>query len=186
MEIDRESWGTFLASHQDRLRRMVALRLDERLRGRIDPSDVVQEAFLEAVERRPAYEREADPMPPFLWLRFLTLQRLQTTHRRHLGTRARDAGREVANQAMFAPAASSAALAAQLLGRDTRASEAAIRAERRRKRGQELRAIQPAGVPDRLYRLCGAPGTGCEAGTGPSPGGGSRAAAGEKTFQGSA
>jgi RNA polymerase sigma-70 factor (ECF subfamily) len=102
---------------------------------------VVQEAFLEAVERRPAYEREADPMPPFLWLRFLTLQRLQTAHRRHLGTRARDAGREVANQAMFAPAASSAALAAQLLGRDTRASEAALRAERKQKLQEALDAL---------------------------------------------
>ena len=54
--------------------------------GRIDPSDVIQEAFLEATERRADYEREAEPMPPFLWLRFLTLQRLQIAHRRHLGT----------------------------------------------------------------------------------------------------
>ncbi len=52
-------WGGFLAGHRDRLRRMVALRLDERLLGRIDPSDVIQEAFLEATEREADYEREA-------------------------------------------------------------------------------------------------------------------------------
>ncbi|MGO9469863.1 MAG: sigma-70 family RNA polymerase sigma factor [Isosphaeraceae bacterium] len=123
-------WGQFLSAHRDRLRRMVALRLDQRLRGRIDPSDVIQEAFLEVVERQSEYERQPDPMPPFLWLRFLTLQRLQLVHRQHLGTRARDAAREVSIHGKPFPAASSAALAARLLGHDTRASEAAIRAER--------------------------------------------------------
>ncbi len=123
-------WGQFLSAHRDRLRRMVALRLDQRLRGRIDPSDVIQEAFLEVVERRSEYERQPDPMPPFLWLRFLTLQRLQLVHRQHLGARARDATREVSIHGKPFPAASSAALAARLLGHDTRASEAAIRAER--------------------------------------------------------
>src|SRR5215831_3926779 len=67
-------WGEFLSTHRDRLRRMVALRLDHRLRGRIDPSDVIQEAFLEATGRRAEYDRQPDPMPPFLWLRFLALQ----------------------------------------------------------------------------------------------------------------
>ncbi len=127
---DRVDWGQFLSAHRDRLRRMVALRLDQRLRGRIDPSDVIQEAFLEVVERQSEYERQPDPMPPFLWLRFLTLQRLQLVHRQHLGTRARDAAREVSIHGKPFPAASSAALAARLLGHDTRASEAAIRAER--------------------------------------------------------
>jgi RNA polymerase sigma-70 factor (ECF subfamily) len=136
-------WGAFLSSHRDRLRRMVALRLDHRLRGRIDPSDVIQEAFLEATGRRAEYERQADPMPPFLWLRFLALQQLQLVHRRQLGTRARDAGREVSIDAVAYPAATSAALAAQLLGRDTRASEAAIRAERKRRLQEALEAMDP-------------------------------------------
>ncbi len=124
-------WGGFLAGHRDRLRRMVALRLDERLLGRIDPSDVIQEAFLEATERKADYEREPEPMPPFLWLRFLTLQRLQIAHRHHLGTEARNAGREISIHGVASPVASSAAIAAQLLGRETRVSEVAIRAERK-------------------------------------------------------
>jgi RNA polymerase sigma-70 factor, ECF subfamily len=56
---------------------------------------------------------------------------LQTVHRRHLGALARDAGREISIDGGRIPQAPSAALAAQLLGHDTRASEAAIRAERK-------------------------------------------------------
>ncbi len=63
---------------------MVQLRLDRRLQGRIDPSDVIQEAFVDAARRLAEYT--ADPaLPPFLWLRFLTAQRLITLHRIHLG-----------------------------------------------------------------------------------------------------
>jgi RNA polymerase sigma-70 factor, ECF subfamily len=143
VEADRADWGGFLSSHRDRLRRMVALRLDHRLRGRIDPSDVIQEAFLEATGRRADYAKQSDPMPPFLWLRFLTLQRLQIVHRRQLGTRSRDAMREVSIHAEAFPQATSAALAAQLLGRDTRASEAAIRAERKRRLQEALDGMDP-------------------------------------------
>jgi RNA polymerase sigma-70 factor (ECF subfamily) len=120
---------------------MVAIRLDDRLRGRVDPSDVIQEAFLEATVRREENARGAEPMPPFLWLRFLTLQRLQIAHRRHLGTRSRDAGREVPIRGLASPAASSAAIAAQLLGRDTRASEVLIRAERKLRLQEALDAM---------------------------------------------
>ncbi len=130
---DQVAWGQFLAGHRARLRKMVALRLDDRLRARVDPSDVIQEAFLEATARRESYAKEPEPMPPYLWLRFLTLQRLQIAHRTHLGTRARDVGREISIQGADLPAASSAAIAAQLLGRDTRASEVAMRAERKLK-----------------------------------------------------
>ncbi len=133
-------WGEFLAGHRDRLRRMVALRLDERLRGRVDPSDVIQETFLEATERREEYQRESEPMPPFLWLRFLTLQRLQIIHRRHFGP-LRDAARDLSIHRFASPAASSSAIAAQLLGRETRASEVALRAERKLKLLEALEAM---------------------------------------------
>jgi RNA polymerase sigma-70 factor, ECF subfamily len=143
IENDHADWGQFLSAHRSRLRRMVALRLDQRLRGRIDPSDVIQEAFIEATERRPECVRQADVMPPFLWLRLLTLQRLHLVHRRQLGTRSRHAGREISIHGGAFPAASSAALAAQLLGRDTRPSEAAIRAERKRRLEVVLESMDP-------------------------------------------
>jgi RNA polymerase sigma-70 factor (ECF subfamily) len=140
---DRAAWGAVLTGHRDRLRRMVVLRLDRRLQGRIDPSDVIQDAYLEAARRLPEYLREKAPMPLFLWLRFLTGQALQALHRRHLGAQARDAGREISIVGGRIPQASSAALAAQLLGHDTRASEAAIRAERKLRLEEALNSIDP-------------------------------------------
>jgi RNA polymerase sigma-70 factor (ECF subfamily) len=132
-----------LAEHRARLRRMVALRLDRRLQGRVDPSDVIQEAYLDAARRLPEYLREPEPMPVFLWLRFLAVQALQLVHRKHLGAQARDAGREISIHGGRMPQATSAALAAQLLGHDTRASEAAIRAERKLRLEQALNQMDP-------------------------------------------
>src|ERR1700741_3378828 len=89
----QRAWPGVLARHRGRLRRMVALRLDRRLQGRIDPSDVLQEACLEASARLGEYLQNPT-MPFFLWLRFLTGQKLVALQRRHLGTQKRAAGRE--------------------------------------------------------------------------------------------
>ncbi len=113
--------------HRGRLRLMVQLRLDRRVQARVDASDVLQEAFLDAAERYEDYQ--ASPtMPPFLWLRFLVGQRLLLAHRKHLGVKARAAAREVS---LFrgTPEANSESLAAQLLGRWSSPSHAAMRAE---------------------------------------------------------
>jgi RNA polymerase sigma-70 factor (ECF subfamily) len=123
-----ESLGPLFARYRDRLRRMVRLRLDRRLQGRIDPSDVLQEAYLEATQRAPEYAAEPT-MPFYLWLRFLTGQRLLVLHRQHLGTKMRDAGQEVSLYRGGMPMASSVSLAAQLLGQLTSPSLAAVRAE---------------------------------------------------------
>src|SRR4051812_22256257 len=80
---DTAALGRLLEEHRRRLRRMVRLRLDARLRGRVDPSDVLQKAFLEAARRLAEYLRNPR-MPFFLWLRFLTGQKLLTLRRRHL------------------------------------------------------------------------------------------------------
>jgi RNA polymerase sigma-70 factor (ECF subfamily) len=124
---------------------MVALRLDHRLRGRIDPSDVLQEAFLQAAQAWPTY-LERPEQSVFHWLRWLTRMTLQLFHRRHLGVQARDAGREVQLLDRPWPEATSAALAAQLLGRDTRPSVAAIRAERQRRLQEALNAMVSFGA----------------------------------------
>jgi RNA polymerase sigma-70 factor (ECF subfamily) len=139
---DRQVLGTLLARHQDRLRRMIALRLDRRLQGRIDPSDVIQEAYLEATARLAEYLRDPS-MPFFLWLRFLTGQKLVTLHRHHLGVQMRNAGQEVALYHGPLPEASSAALAAQLLGHDTHPSAAAIRAEMKIRVQEVLKNMDP-------------------------------------------
>src|SRR5229473_6302733 len=89
---DPQALGQVWDRYRDRLRRLVRLRMDRRLQGRVDPSDVLQEAFLDFQSRVEEYVRQPD-MPFFLWLRFLTGQRLQLLHRHHLGTQMRDAGR---------------------------------------------------------------------------------------------
>ena len=78
---DPHALAELFARYRDRLRRMVRLRLDRRLQGRLDPSDVLQEAQVEILRR--AAEYAADPrLPPFLWLRLITGQRLVALHRR--------------------------------------------------------------------------------------------------------
>ena len=73
---------------------MVRLRLDRRFQGRVDPSDVLQEAYLDVAQQLPHYLAKPE-MPFYLWLRLATGQRLMRIHRQHLGAAMRDAGREV-------------------------------------------------------------------------------------------
>jgi len=139
---DTAALGALLESHRKRLRRMVRLRLDPRLQGRVDPSDVLQEAFLQAAQRLAQYLREPK-MPFFLWLRFLTGQKLLELRRRHLGAEARDAGREVSLYQGAMPEASSACLAAQLMGKITAPLQAAIRAEMKLRLQEALNRMDP-------------------------------------------
>jgi RNA polymerase sigma-70 factor (ECF subfamily) len=126
---DEDALPALWQRYRARLQRMVRLRLDRRLQGRVDASDVLQEAYLDLSARLPDYARDRR-LPPFLWLRLVTGQRLMQVHRHHLGAAQRDAGREVSLYRGALPQASTASLAAQLLGRLTTASQAAIRAER--------------------------------------------------------
>src|SRR5688572_29228436 len=102
------------ARYRDRLRAMVRLRLNRRLQGRVDPSDVLQDAFLEISKHFEEYVR-APMMPFFLWLRYITGQTLIAVHRHHLGVQMRDAGQEVSLYRGALPQASSISLANHLL-----------------------------------------------------------------------
>src|SRR5262245_53891795 len=139
---DRSGLGLLLERDRVRLRRMVALRLDRRLSGRVDPSDVIQEAQLEAATRLAEYLHNPT-MPFFLWLRLITAQRLLTFHRRHLGARTRTVEREVPLERGM-PQATSAALAAHLLGQVTSPSNAAVRAEMKARLHAALEQMDPA------------------------------------------
>jgi len=139
---DAAALGQAFSQHRARLRRMVQLRLDRRLQGRIDPSDVLQEAYLEVARSLADYLR--DPQIPFyLWVRFVTGRKLQAIHRHHLGTQARDAGREVSLHRGALPQASSVSLAEQLLGRFASPSEAVIKAELRLRVQEALNGMDP-------------------------------------------
>jgi RNA polymerase sigma-70 factor (ECF subfamily) len=125
---DAQALNQLFEQYRERLRWMVRLRLNRRLQGRIDPSDILQEAYLEVCKGLPAYFREPK-IPFFLWLRHVTGEKLIAAHRHHLGTQMRDAAQEVSLYRGALPEANSVSLAAQLLGRMTTASRAAVRAE---------------------------------------------------------
>jgi len=139
---DVRALAEVLERNRDRLKRMVRVRLDPRLRGRFDPSDVIQEAYLDAARRLPEYVR-ASNVPFFLWLRMLTAQRLVDLHRQHLGAKMRDASLEVSLHSGAYPQASSLSLAAQLLGRFSSPSREAIRVEVQVRVQEALNAMDP-------------------------------------------
>ena len=125
---DEAAMAELFDRYRKRLRQMVRLRLDRRLQGRVDSSDVLQDAYLDARRKLPTYSAKGD-IPFFLWLRLVVGQKLTDLHRHHLGTQMRDATRDVSIYRGPMPEATSFALAAQLMGKVTTPSDAAIRAE---------------------------------------------------------
>jgi RNA polymerase sigma-70 factor, ECF subfamily len=123
---DGPALDELFALHRERLRKMVRLRLDRRLRGLFTSSAVLQEVYRDAGRR--VHEYLANPgQSVFLWLRLLTGQRIQALHRQHLGGNV-DAGQEFSLYRGALPAVHSVSLAAQLIG-DRPASQPAARAE---------------------------------------------------------
>lgn len=139
---DTQSLALVWDTYRERLRKLVRLRMDRRLQGRIDPSDVLQEAFVDFATRASEYINDPS-MPFYLWLRFLTGQRLQLMHRHHLGAQMRDAGREVSLHQGAMPQATSVSLAAQLLGRFTSVTQAVQRAEMQVILQEAINAMDP-------------------------------------------
>ena len=90
--------GNLLDRHRDALRRMVDLRLDRAIRRRVDASDIVQEAMVEANRRLNRYLE--DPSMPFrLWIRQIAMDRIIDAHRRHRGSAKRSVDKERPMQA---------------------------------------------------------------------------------------
>ena len=165
---DESALAALFDGHRERLRRMIRLRLDRRLSGRVDASDVLQEAYLDVRKRIAEYARDPAAMPFHLWLRLIAGQRLTDVHRYHLGAQMRDAGQEVALHRGSFPQASSISLAAQLLAKMTSASQAAIRAEHKLivqealngmdPDDREVLALKEIGTRDAPYRCSFRPG----------------------------
>lgn len=126
---DDQARDTLLELYRERLRRMVASRMDRRLRSRVDASDIVQDATMEAADRLPDYL--ADPkMDFYVWLRWITRDRLIDIHREHLGTLKRHAGRDASLDAPCGDQ-STGALADALLADLTSPSNVAEREQNR-------------------------------------------------------
>jgi RNA polymerase sigma-70 factor, ECF subfamily len=141
-EGDPASWEALVVGSRPRLRRMIAFRLDHRLQGRVDPSDVLQDAYLEAWKDLGAY-LSRPPMPFFLWLRSVAGSKLRELHRHHLGVQMRDPRREVSIHGGAMAETTTTALATELLGKLATASEEAVRLEVKARLQDALNSMDP-------------------------------------------
>ncbi len=91
---DEKALAELFALHQDRFLRMINFRLDPNLRSRVDPLDVLQDAYIDADQRLHSFLARGDATIG-VWLRLIVLQRLQMVVRHHLLTNKRDARKEV-------------------------------------------------------------------------------------------
>lgn len=120
--------NTLFARHRDRLLRMVRMRMHAQVRTRVDASDVIQEAYIEAANRIEEYVADVR-VPFFVWLRRLTGQRLMKTHRFHLDAKQRDARRQEQGASPRMPEVSVVAMIDMLASDGTTPTQGAARAE---------------------------------------------------------
>ncbi len=125
---DAEALAAAFAEYRPRLLKTAHFRLDPRLAGRIDPDDILQEAYLSAAQRCSHVEGQTE-QSLFIWLRLIVAQTLADLHRRHLGARKRDAGREVAGRMGDAATSTTMPMARCLLASVTSPLTALRRAE---------------------------------------------------------
>jgi len=128
VEGDEASLAQLFSFYRERLWRIVNFRLDRRLQGRVDPDDVLQESYLNAVQRMDRFLYDY-PRSFFIWIRMIVTQTLIDVHRRHIGTQKRDASRDFSIQGRWSPSLTSHSLSFHLLGHLTSPSQAALRAE---------------------------------------------------------
>jgi RNA polymerase sigma-70 factor (ECF subfamily) len=121
----REVLSVVFDYFRPRLRQMVRLRMEGPLRARIDPSDVLQDVYLDATRRVGNFVQDPK-VSVFVWLRGLTGDRLKKLQRHHLGAQCRALGRE-----LRLPEESSTLLARQLFDSSTSPSRMLLKAELR-------------------------------------------------------
>jgi RNA polymerase sigma-70 factor, ECF subfamily len=132
-----------LERHRDRLRRMIAARLDKTLEPRLDPSDVVQETLADAARRLPEYLRDR-PLPFYPWLYRLAADRLAQTHRQHMTSTVRVIGREKRIGGPSRDEVTAARLVDRLTANDTTPGRRMAREERRLSRAEAIERMDEA------------------------------------------
>jgi RNA polymerase sigma-70 factor (ECF subfamily) len=128
LEGDEQALAELFSECRDRLWRMVNFRMDPRLRKRVDPDDVLQEAYMNAVQRIDKFRAEAS-RSILIWFRMIVTQTMVDIYRRHLGAQKRSAGRDVSMHGGWKSDSTSMSLSFHLLGHLTSPSHAALRAE---------------------------------------------------------
>jgi RNA polymerase sigma-70 factor (ECF subfamily) len=128
------------ARYRDRLRQMVAVRMDPRLAARVDASDIVQEALMKASRKLPEYLRN-EPLPLYPWLRQIAWEQLVDLHRRHVRAQKRAVGRQISQHVL--PDRSTMVLAERLIASGTSPSGHFARDELRDRMQTALKTLPP-------------------------------------------
>ncbi len=140
LQGDKAALAELFQHYRKRLRNMVDLRMDHRIQGRVNPSDVLQEAFIDLANQLANYNKDPK-LPFFVWVRRLTGQRLAKVHRHHLGAAKRDAALEVSLYRGRMPQATSYALASKLIGSTSSIGSKFVKAERQLKLQEILNTL---------------------------------------------
>lgn len=125
---DESALSELYDQYRERLKRIVALRLDPRIRARTDESDVLQESFIDLAKKLPDFASRG--LSPFVWMRLVVKERILDLHRKHLYADKRNVRREVGARMRRVHDATSFSLAQALLGDETSVTEKVAREER--------------------------------------------------------
>lgn len=139
---DGQALGELFTLYRDRLWRMVYVRLDRRLAGRVDPDDVLQEAFLDVARRIGEFLADGS-VAFYVWLRFLTVQRMLMVQRNHLGAQMRDVNMEVSLPQGGLSPVNADSMAGAFVSDFTSPSQAAIRHEMQAQLRKALDEMDP-------------------------------------------
>jgi RNA polymerase sigma-70 factor (ECF subfamily) len=134
---DLANLGKLFEEHRPRLLAMLRRRIDPKLRVRLDPEEVLHDAFLEAGRRWSRCKAQA-ALTPYAWLFGLARERLLDAYRRHTRD-CRDLGRELPW-----PEGSSIQLGLNLVVGGTGPVTAAERNELQARMRQAMTLLKPA------------------------------------------
>lgn len=126
---DEAALGKLFTEYGPRLRRMIAFRMDKRLQRRVDVDDVLQESWIGIAQRLPHFLNQPEEASCYVWMRLVTDQVMMDIYRRHLGTQARDAGRDFSFDQIRGGQRTSQSIADFFLAGNTTPTKAVVRAE---------------------------------------------------------
>lgn len=123
-----EALTEYFEVNRERLRLFVKHRTDERMLGRLDWDDVLQDSFI-VIQKRYQDFIDSPSVPIYVWMRAITGQVLIDLHRRHLGTKKRAVDREVSLHRRLPFQSTSTSLGGLFAKSGLSPSQVAVRAE---------------------------------------------------------
>lgn len=139
---DADAVNQLMDRHRDAVRKLIRMRLDQRIQRRVDVSDVLQDVLIEANRRLQDYLK--NPAMSFhLWLRQIAKDRMIDAFRRHRGSAKRSVDREQSLTAPHGSEQSSILLSQQLQDHELTPAAAATQKELAKKVEEAIGKLGP-------------------------------------------